>query len=318
MTDTTTKRRFSIDRLVSTRSPAQIVWSVLILIIAAATVNSVARNKGFEWGTVGHYFFSGPIMHGLLRTLELTALSSVVGFVGGTVLAVMRLSGGAIASGASQLYVWFFRGTPLLVQIIFWFNLGALYRTISFGVPWGPTFWSADSNAVITPFTAAILGLGLNAAAYMSEIVRAGIQSIHHGQTEAAHALGLTKVQTLFHILLPQAMRVIVPPAANEVISMLKYSAMVSVIAVPELLYSAQIIYARTFETIPLLVVASLWYLIVTTLLTVAQHYIEKHFAKGIRVNVRARARTTDPAAGAGAETEVDEPLVLAGIREMR
>jgi polar amino acid transport system permease protein len=303
---------------VSSRSPAHIVWSVLILIIAAATVNSVARNKGFEWGTVGKYFFSSPIMHGLLRTLELTALSSIVGFVGGTILAVMRLSGGGIASGASQLYVWFFRGTPLLVQIIFWFNLGALYRTISFGVPWGPTFWSADSNSIITPFTAAILGLGLNAAAYMSETVRAGIQSIHHGQTEAAHALGLTKVQTLFHILLPQAMRVIVPPAANEVISMLKYSSMVSVIAVPELLYSAQIIYARTFETIPLLVVASLWYLIVTTILTIAQHYIEKHFAKGVRVNSRARSRNADADAGAGAETEIVEPLALAGTREMR
>ncbi|WAX58961.1 amino acid ABC transporter permease [Jatrophihabitans cynanchi] len=317
MSDTTTKRRSFVDRLTSSRNPVHIIWSVLILIIVVATINSVARNKGFEWGTVGDYFFSSPILHGLVRTLELTALGALVGFVGGTILAVMRLSGGAIASGVSQLYVWFFRGTPLLVQIIFWFNLGALYRTISFGVPWGPTFWHADSNSLITPFTAAILGLGLNAAAYMSEIVRAGIQSIHHGQSEAAYALGLTKVQTLFSILLPQAMRLIVPPASNEVISMLKYSSLVSVIAVPELLYSAQIIYSRTFETIPLLVVASLWYLIVTTVLTIAQHFIEKHFAKGIRVNARARSRTADPNSGVAIEPGA-EPLTFAGTGDMR
>jgi polar amino acid transport system permease protein len=246
-------------------------------------------------------------------------LSSVVGFVGGTLLAVMRLSGGGLASGAAQLYIWFFRGTPLLVQIIFWFNLGALYHTISFGVPWGPTFWHADSNSVITPFTAAILGLGLNAAAYMSETVRAGIQSIHHGQSEAAHALGLTKVQTLFHILLPQAMRVIVPPAANEVISMLKYSSLVYVIAVPELLYSAQIIYSRTFQTIPLLMVASLWYLIVTTVLTIVQHYIEKYFAKGVRVNARAAARAGTTTGGTEADDAAAlEPLALAGKGDLR
>jgi polar amino acid transport system permease protein len=159
---------------------------------------------------------------------------------------------------------------------------------------------------VITPFTAAILGLGLNAAAYMSETVRAGIQSIHHGQAEAAQALGLSKSQTLFSILLPQAMRVIVPPASNEIISMLKYSSMVSVIAVPELLYSAQLIYARNFETIPLLIVASIWYLLVTTVLTIGQHYLEKRYARGVRVN--SRVRLSEPAPG-GEALYLPEPV---------
>lgn len=312
MSDNNPVWRDKVDRIVNTRRPGQIIWTVLIIVGAAATISSVARNKGFEWSVVGDYLFSSPILHGLLRTLTLTALSSVVGFVLGVILAVMRLSGAPIASAASQLYVWFFRGTPLLVQIIFWFNLGAVYQTISFGIPWGPTFWHANSNSVITPFTAAILGLGLNAAAYMSEVVRAGIQSIHHGQAEAAHALGLTKAQTLFHILLPQAMRVIVPPATNEVISMLKYSSMVSVIAVPELLYSAQLIYTRNFETIPLLMVVSIWYLAVTSVLTVGQMYIEKHFAKGIRVNARTNRRPDEATPGVVITDDAVEAETLA------
>lgn len=279
----------SFNRLVRAQRPSGWAWTIIVLLIAVTGISSVVRNKNFQWGTVGDYMLSRPILTGLLRTLELTGISAVVGFAGGVILAVMALSGAPVAVGASRLYVWFFRGTPLLVQIIFWFNLGALYRTISFGIPWGPSFWHASSNSVITPFTAAILGLGLNAAAYMSETVRAGIQSVHHGQAEAAYALGLSKMQTLVHILLPQAMRVIVPPVSNEIISMLKYSSMVSVIAVPELLYSAQLIYARNFETIPLLMVVSIWYLAVTTVLTIGQHYLEKRYARGVRVNTRTR-----------------------------
>lgn len=276
-------RSGALERLWRLQRPSGWIWTALIALVVVTGAYSVVRNHNFEWGTVGHYMLSRPILTGLARTLELTAIGSVVGFLGGVLLAVMGLSGAPVAVLASKAYVWFFRGTPLLVQLIFWFNLGALYRVISFGIPWGPAFWHANANDVVTPFSAAVLGLGLNAAAYFSEIVRAGIQSIHHGQTEAAHALGLTKAQTLFSILLPQAMRVIVPPAFNEMIGMLKYSSLVSVLAVPDLLYSAQLIYARNYETIPLLLVVSIWYLVGSTVLTVIQHYLERYYAKGVR-----------------------------------
>jgi polar amino acid transport system permease protein len=276
-------RSGAFERVWRLQRPSGWIWTALIALIAVTGLYSVARNHNFQWGTVGDYMLSRPILTGLARTLELTAIGSLVGFLGGVLLAVMGLSGAPVAVIASKVYVWFFRGTPLLVQLIFWFNLGALYRVISFGIPWGPAFWHANANDLVTPFSAAVLGLGLNAAAYFSEIVRAGIQSIHHGQTEAAYALGLTKAQTLFSILLPQAMRVIVPPAFNEMIGMLKYSSLVSVLAVPELLYSAQLIYARNYETIPLLMVVSIWYIVGSTVLTVIQHYLERYYAKGVR-----------------------------------
>ncbi|GAA1790539.1 amino acid ABC transporter permease [Planosporangium flavigriseum] len=271
--------------------------SAVLVLIGIQMAISVARNSNFQWDVVGDYMFSRPILTGLARTLELTAISAVVGYALGALLAVMNLSGAYLPAAVSRAFVWFFRGTPLLVQLLFWFNLGALYRSISVGVPFGgPTFFSVDSNSVITPFTAAILGLGLNAGAYFSEVVRAGILSIHHGQVEAASALGLSRTQTLRTVIMPQAMRVIIPPGFNEIIGMLKYSSMVSVLAVPELLYTAELIYARTFQTIPMLIVASIWYLILTTILSIVQHYIEKHFGKGFRnpkVSDRAGDRAT-------------------------
>jgi polar amino acid transport system permease protein len=203
----------------------------------------------------------------------------VIGIVLGVALAVMRLSTNPVVRTASFIYVSFFRGTPVLVQLLFWYNLAALYPVISFGLPGV----SLDANKLITPLFAAILGLGLNEAAYMSEIVRAGILSVDHGQGEAAGALGLTKMQTMRRVVLPQAMRVIVPPTGNETIGMLKTTALVSVLAVPDLLYSAQIIYARNFETIPLLIVASIWYLVITAILGVGQFYLERRYARGNR-----------------------------------
>ena len=194
----------------------------------------------------------------------------------------MRLSANPIVRGAAFAYVNFFRGTPVLVQLLFWFNLAALYPVITLGIPGV----HLDANQLITPMTAAILGLGLNQGAYMSEIVRAGILSVDHGQTEAAEALGITRMQTMRRVVLPQAMRVIIPPTGNETIGMLKTTALVSVISVPELLYSAQIIYARTFETVPLLIVASLWYLLITSILTVGQYYLERRFARGNQRNL--------------------------------
>src|ERR671930_121515 len=187
----------------------------------------------------------------------------------------------ALGSGASWLYIWLFRGTPVLVQILLWYNIAALYPRFSIGIPFGPTFAHFTATSIITPFVAGMLGLGLNEGAYMAEIVRAGIISVPEGQTHAAQSLGMTRLQTMRRIVLPQAMRVIVPPTGNETISMLKTTSLVSVIAVSELTYSAQLIYSVNYRTIQLLIVASLWYLIVTTLLTVGQFYIERYFGRG-------------------------------------
>jgi polar amino acid transport system permease protein len=193
----------------------------------------------------------------------------------------MRLSTNLLLTGSSWTYIWFFRGTPLIVQIIFFFNIAALYPLIDLGIPFGPSFIHIDANEVITPFVAGLLALSLNEGAYMSEIVRAGVISVDEGQTEASKALGMTRMQTMRRVVLPQAMRVIIPPTGNETISMLKNSALVSVIAVTELLYSAQLIYSVNYKTIPLLIVASIWYLAATTVLSIGQYYLERHYGRG-------------------------------------
>ncbi len=274
-------------RAIPARHPWRWVAAAIVLAIGGIAARSVVTNPRFGWSTVWHYMFADTIMRGLVITIELTILSMVLGVVLGIILAVMKLSPNKIVAGASELYIWFFRGTPLLVQVIFWFNLAALYPVISFGIPWiGPTLWEGSANVLITQFTAAVLGLALNEGAYMAEIVRGGIISVDEGQTEAAQSIGMTRRQTLRRIVLPQAMRVIVPPTGNETISMLKNTSIISVIGYAELLYSAQIIYSRTYETIPLLIVASIWYLILTTVMYVGQYYIERHFAKGAMRNL--------------------------------
>jgi polar amino acid transport system permease protein len=241
---------------------------------------SVATNPRFGWDIVGEFLFSDRILHGLLLTLELTVVAMLMGIALGVGLAVMRLSPNPLVSGSSALYIWFFRGTPVLVQLLFWNFISALYPEISIGIPFGPDIVSGDANALITPFAAAILGLGLNQGAYQAEIVRAGVLSVDDGQTDAAQALGMTRLQTMRRIVLPQAMRVIIPPTGNEVISMLKTSSLVSVIAYPELLYSAQLIYAVNFKQIPLLLVVCIWYLVVTTILSIGQYYVERRFGR--------------------------------------
>jgi polar amino acid transport system permease protein len=252
-------------------------------VTGAALARSVATNPRFEWGLVGEYRFSPRVLRGLVATLELTAIAMVVGIALGVVLAVMRLSPNRLVAAGSWSYVWVFRGTPVLVQLLFWNFIAALYPTISLGIPFGgPALLEADANVLITPFAAAILGLALNEAAYMSEIVRAGIISVDRGQTDAATALGMTRLQTMRHIVLPQAMRVIVPPTGNETISMLKTTSIVSVIAYTDLLYSVQLIYAANYQQVPLLLVACIWYLAFTTVLSVGQHFLERRLARGI------------------------------------
>src|SRR4051794_6604318 len=221
-------------------------------------------------------------MKGLVLTLELTAISMVIGIVLGVILAVMRLSPNPLVSGASWVYVWLFRGTPVLVQILFWSFIAALYPRVSIGIPFGgPEFASTDANSLITVFVAAILALGLNEGAYMSEIVRAGIISVDEGQTEAAQALGMSRLQIMRHIVLPQSMRVIIPPTGNETISMLKNTSLASVITFVELTYTAQQIYAVNFKPIPLLIVISIWYLAMTSVLYVGQYFIERRYGRG-------------------------------------
>jgi polar amino acid transport system permease protein len=253
-----------------------------VLLIAGVIVHSIATNPRFQWGVVGDFLFDRRVLDGVRVTLELTVVAMVIGIAIGVVLAVMRLSPNPLVSGFSWVYIWLFRGTPVLVQILFWGFVSALYPRLSIGIPFGGhEFASADANHVIKPFVAAILGLGLNEGAYMAEIVRAGIISVDEGQTEAAQSLGMTRMQTMRRIVLPQAMRVIIPPTGNETISMLKTSSLVSVIAYPELLYSVQLIYSVNFKTIPLLIVAAIWYLFFTTILSIGQYYIERHYARG-------------------------------------
>ncbi|MEA2333366.1 MAG: polar amino acid transport system permease protein [Thermoleophilaceae bacterium] len=269
-------------RAVPVRRPLRWLAGAAVLVLLANILYSVSTNARFEWSVVGDYLFSSAILEGLVLTLELTAIAMGLGIVLGIVLAVMRLSPNPLVSWCSSAYIWLFRGTPVLVQILFWSFIAAIYPTISLGIPFGgPDFLDGSANVIITPFVAAVLGLGLNEGAYMAEIVRAGILSVDEGQTDAASALGMRRLQTMRRIVLPQAMRVIVPPTGNETISMLKTTSLVSVIAISELLYSAQLIYAQNYKQIPLLITVSIWYLIATTVLSIGQYYIERHFGRG-------------------------------------
>ena len=266
---------------VPVRRPGRWVAAAIVLVVAVAIVRSVATNPNFQWGVVGEYLFDARILSGLRVTIELTAIAMAIGIVLGVLLAIMRLSPNRLVSSASSFYIWFFRGTPVLVQLLFWYNIAALYPKVGLGIPFGPSFIHADANALIKPFTAAILGLGLNEGAYMSEIVRAGIISVDQGQTEAAQALGMNRMRIMRRIVLPQAMRVIIPPTGNETISMLKTTSLVSVIAIQELLGSVQTIYNNTYQVLQLLIVASLWYLLFTSVLSVGQYYLERRFTRG-------------------------------------
>lgn len=268
-------------KAVPVRHPGRWLAAMVVLLVAASMIRAVVTNRHFEWHVVSRYLLATPVLHGVLATLYMTALSMVIGILFGVSAAVMRLSPNPIVSGASWLYIWFFRATPLLVQILFWYNIAALFPAISIGVPFGPSVIHANANTVITTFGAGILALSLNEGAYMAEIVRAGMVSVPAGQTEAAVSLGLSRLQTVRRIVLPQAMRVIIPPTGNETISMLKNTSLLSVIAFVELLYSVQQIYNVNYETIPLLIVASIWYLVITSVLYIGQYFIERRFGHG-------------------------------------
>ncbi len=272
------------------------LWLITIL-IAANFAWIVANNENFGWPVVAQYFFDPTVMQGLSVSLGLTVVAMLIGVVLGLLLAVARMSQDVLASSLSGLFVWFFRGTPLLVQLIFWYNLSTLFPEISIAIPFGPTLMSWETNSVITPMTAAIVGLALNEAAYMAEIIRGGLLSVDRGQAETAEAFGMTKARALWRVIIPQAMRSIVPPTGNQLISMIKATSLVSVIAMADLLYSVQSIYNRTFEIVPMLMVAVIWYLLITSVLNIGQGYIERYYGRGDRRTATAQAPAVQPEA---------------------
>jgi polar amino acid transport system permease protein len=268
-------------KAVPVRRPGRWIAAAIVLLFTAAAIKSIATNQHFEWNIVGQYLFDPRVLRGMLTTIYLTVISMVIGILLGVTLAVMRLSPNPIVSGASWLYIFFFRGTPLLVQVLFWANIQALFPVISLGIPFGPSFVHEPADALITLFLAMVLAFSLNEGAYMAEIVRAGIISVDEGQTEAAQSLGMSRLETMRRIVLPQAMRVILPPTGNETISMLKNTSLAYVAAYTELLYSVTQIYNVNFQIIPLLMVASIWYLVMTSVLYVGQYFIERHYGRG-------------------------------------
>lgn len=236
----------------------------------------------FGWNVIFHYFTDAQILKGLLVTLELTALAMFIGIVLGIVVAIMRLSHNRLLSGAAWSYTWFFRGTPVYVQLLLWGYIAILYPSFAIGIPFTHIYLvHFGANSVFIPFNAAVTALGLNEGAYFSEIVRSGLIAVDEGQTEAAMSLGMTRGQTLRLVVLPQAMRVIIPPTGNEVISMLKTTSLVVAVSVTDLLGAVANIYGQTFQIMPMLLLASIWYLIVSTILSIGQFYLERFFGRG-------------------------------------
>lgn len=269
-------------RIVSKRYYGRWLSAFIVLLCVVAMAHSMINNPRFEWSVIADNFTEASILQGVMMTLQLTAISVVLGFAFGTVLALMRLSSNPVLVAVSWGYTWFFRGVPMLVQLFLWYNIAALYPTISLSIPGLGELWSTQSNALISPFSAAVIALVMHQSAYAAEIVRAGIQSVSNGQLEAARALGYRPAQIFRHTILPQAMRAIMPPAGNEIIGQLKTTAVVSVISLQDVLFSAQIIYQRTYEVIPLLLVATLWYLLMTSILSMGQYYVERYFGRGV------------------------------------
>jgi polar amino acid transport system permease protein len=246
------------------------VSGAAVLAAVAAVVYAFSQAQ-IDYGTTGHFLTASNVVHGAARTLLISVLAQAMGIVLGVVFAVMRLSRNPVTSTVSWLYIWLFRGTPVLVQLLIWYNLALVF----------PTFFGRPMSDLMTPFLAALLGLGINEGAYMAEIVRAGIGSVDEGQTEAASALGMTSGQTLRRVVLPQAMRVIIPPTGNEFINMLKTSSLAYTIQYGELLLSAVSVYTRNLQVIELLFTVSIWYLLLTSVFSMGQYYVERRFSRG-------------------------------------
>jgi polar amino acid transport system permease protein len=309
MAESTTQRPVSADemRAVPVRHPGRWVAAVVVAVLVAMFVNMLLTNPAFQWQFMVDHMFSEPILRGVRTTVIITILSMVIGVVLGVVLAVMRLSPNPIVSYSAWVYVWFFRAVPRIVLLTLFGNLGILYGRYEIGFPfdhqiadllgidWSARFFGLDARTIVSGFMAGLLGLALSEAAYMAEIVRAGIQSVNPGQTEAASALGMSRTLTMRRIVLPQAMRVIVPPTGNETIAMLKDTSLL--IAVPvntELFFQLSAVGTRTFQVFPMLVAACLWYLALTSVLMIGQYFLERRFSRGFgqRQTRQQKART--------------------------
>ena len=274
-------RRPEAIKAVPVRHPWRWLSAVVVAVLVFAAIYTVVTAPLLRWETFWQFLFQRLILDGVRLTLVLTVTAMVIGITLGVVLAVMRLSPNPVMSAVSWFYIWFFRGTPVLVQIFFWFNVAIILPYVGVGIPFTHVGVTLSTNVLIPAVVAAIFGLGFNEAAYMAEIVRAGIISVEHGQTEAAQALGMTRLQVMRRIVLPQAMRVIIPPTGNETISMLKTTSLAFVASVPELFTRADQIANSNFRYVELLFVASFWYLLMTSVLTVGQFYLERYFARG-------------------------------------
>jgi polar amino acid transport system permease protein len=303
-TETSQPARPEAIQAVPVRHPGRWVATAVVVLLAAMFIHMLATNNAFGWSFIGDYIFSKPVVNGAKTAIVLTVLAMAIGVSLGVVIAVMRLSPNPILSGTAFLYTWFFRAVPRIVLLVLFGNLGILYARFEFGLPFdrqlgdlmgidiNGRIFGVDARTLLTGFVAGLFGLALSEAAYMAEIVRAGIQSIDPGQTEAASALGMSRGQTTRRIVLPQAMRVIVPPTGNETIAMLKDTALVAYVPVSnELFFQLQAIGNRTFRPFPMLVAACIWYLALTSVLMVGQYFLEKRFSRGVQGRTATRTR---------------------------
>lgn len=291
-------------KAVPVRRPGRWIAAFIVLVYSASFLRFVIEDSAVHWNIVGRYLFNPLVLDAVVRVFYLTVLSMVIGVILGVILAVMRLSPNPILKSVSWLYIYFFRGTPLLVQLLFWYNIAALFpapqHLIDIGIPFGPALVHPNADTLITVFVAALAGLSFNEGAYMAEIVRAGIISVPEGQSEAAASLGMSRLQIMRRIVLPQAMRVILPPTGNETISMLKNTSIASVIGYPEIVYVTGDISGQNYDIIQLLIVASIWYLVLTSIAYVGQYFLERKYGQGFSRAQRATMKERWLALGGG------------------
>ncbi|MEP7056038.1 MAG: amino acid ABC transporter permease [Actinomycetota bacterium] len=312
-TDTSAPERPSQLTAVPVRHRGRWVGMAVLAVIVTMFVHMLVTNDAFEWSFMWHNMFRPPVLRGARTTLELTVLAMLIGVAFGIVLAVMRLSPNPVIRGTAWAYTWFFRAVPRLVLCILFGNLGILFQKtsrINFGVPLGNLLglphggriFDTDANTLLAGFSAGLLALAMSEAAYMAEIVRAGILAVDAGQNEAAQALGMSRMLTMRRIVLPQAMRVILPPTGNETIAMLKDTSLVAFVPAYELFFQLEAVGSRTFKVFPMLVAATLWYLAMTSVLLVGQHFLEKRFSRGVagRTGKTRKPKPPVPAGGMG------------------
>lgn len=279
-------------RAIKLRHPWRTFFAIVVILAAALFIIDAAGRPAYDWPAVGKYVFDVRVIEAAFNTLQLTIYSMVIGVILGIILAVMRLSPNPVFKSVAWAYLWIFRGTPVYVQLVFWGLLAVIYQSIDIGIPFMQPWVSFKTTAALNAFTLAVIGLALNEAAYMAEIVRAGILSVDKGQEEASKALGMSWGQTMRRITIPQAMRIIIPPTGNDVISMLKTTSLVTAVPYSFDLYTrTRDIASETFNPIPLLIVASIWYLFFTSVLMIGQYYLEKRFARGTGLQIDRRSQ---------------------------